>query len=150
MRPLLQFGHADPGLTYRPRTGAYGILLKDGRIACAQIGYSRFSYDLPGGGVDPGETPEQAVRREYLEETGLEVTVGALVAEFNHYWIHEDGTPYNNHCLIYETALKAERPSAKTEADHELIWLPPLEVIKRLKNEGYAWAMVLWLRREMT
>ncbi len=40
-----------------------------------------------------------------------------------------------------------ERPSAKTENDHELVWLPPLEVIKRLKNDGYAWAIVLWLRR---
>ncbi len=147
MTPILQFGTPDPALTYAPREGAYGILLRDGRIACAQIGYSRFTYDFPGGGIDPGETPEQAMRREFLEETGLVVEAGPSVTVFNHYWIHEDGTPYNNRCHIFEARLVAERPDAKTENDHELVWLPPLEVIKRLKNEGYAWAMVLWLRR---
>jgi len=90
------------------------------------------------------------LRREYLEETGLEVTAGRLVTQFDHYWIHDDGTPYNNRCQIFETELVCERPEAKTEADHELVWLPPLEVIKRLTNEGYAWAMVLWLRRALT
>jgi 8-oxo-dGTP diphosphatase len=56
-------------------------------------------------------------------------------------------SPYNNHCHFFEVELVAAKPAAKTEADHELVWLPPLEVIKRLKNEGYAWAMVMWLRR---
>ena len=148
MKQILQFGDPDPNLTYKPRDGAYGILLREGRIACAQIGYTKFTYDFPGGGVDAGETPEQAVEREFLEETGVEVRTGRLVTRFDHYWIHDDGTPYNNRCHIYETELVRERPEAKTENDHELVWLPPLEVIKRLKNEGYAWAMVLWLRRQ--
>ena len=147
MPAILQFGTPDPNLVYKPREGAYGILLKEGRIACAQIGYTRFTYDFPGGALDPGETAEEALRREYLEEVGLEVTVGRLVTQFDHYWIHDDGTPYNNRCSIFETEWARDRPEAKSEADHELVWLPPLEVIKRLKNEGYAWAMVLWLRR---
>jgi len=147
MTPLLQFGTFNPNLTYRPREGAYGILLHEGRIACAQIGYSKFTYDFPGGAIDPGESAQAALRREYLEETGLDVDVGELISTFQHYWIHDDGTPYNNRCLVFEATLKAVRPEAKSEADHELVWLPPLEVIKRLKNEGYAWAMVQWIRR---
>ncbi len=143
---LLQFGERKALAEYLPRAGAYGILVHDGRIACAQIGYTKFTYDLPGGAIDPGETPEQALKREFVEETGLDVKVGKLVTELNHYFIHDDGTPYNNHCRFYEAELVRERPKAKTEDDHELVWLPPLEVVKRLKNEGYAWAMVCWMR----
>ena len=37
---------------------------------------------LPGGGVEPGESPEAAVTREILEETGLTVKVVRLVGEY--------------------------------------------------------------------
>ena len=37
---------------------------------------------LPGGGIDPGETPEQAVIREILEETGLTVKIDRLVGRY--------------------------------------------------------------------
>lgn len=38
---------------------------------------------FPGGGIDPGETPENAVKREILEETGFSVSVTRKVAEYS-------------------------------------------------------------------
>lgn len=143
---IKQFGTPDPALTYKPRTGGYGILSINDRIACSRIGYGPYSYDFPGGAADPGETPEQAVVREFGEEVGLVVEVVRPVADLKHYIIHEDGTPYNNHSHIFEMRLVGENAALKIEADHELVWLDPLGVITHLKNEGYAWPLALWLR----
>jgi 8-oxo-dGTP diphosphatase len=38
-------------------------------------------WSLPGGRIEPGESPEQAVQREVREETGLDVRPGALVGQ---------------------------------------------------------------------
>ena len=57
-------------LMFRP--SAYGLLIEDGKILLSK----QFDgYDFPGGGVDVHETIHEAVRREFFEETGLEVEV---------------------------------------------------------------------------
>jgi mutator protein MutT len=40
------------------------------------------TWDLPGGAVEPGETPAESVRREVHEETGLDVRVTAVAGVF--------------------------------------------------------------------
>lgn len=142
----LQFGSRLEGREYRPRAAAYGFLLREGYLATAQIGYSKFTYDLPGGGVEADEIPEQAAEREFTEETGLVVRAVQPAGEIFNFFVHEDGTPYNNHCRFFEMELITEAPERKTEPDHELVWMRPYEALKRLKHPGYAWALLLWLR----
>ena len=59
---------------------AQGILRTDGdRVALCQLTYKK-DWDLPGGIVDPGESPADCVVREVKEELGLDVTVQGLLA----------------------------------------------------------------------
>ncbi len=60
-----------------------GAVIKDdqGRLLLIKRGHEPAAgrWSLPGGKVEPGETDQQAVLREVLEETGLIVTCGGLV-----------------------------------------------------------------------
>lgn len=51
----------------------------DGRVLLCQLTYKR-DWDLPGGVVDPGESPATCVVREVREELGLEVSVRGMLA----------------------------------------------------------------------
>ncbi len=66
----------------RTRSGV--VLLDRDRVCLIQrVRNGRTYYLFPGGGVEPGETPEQAAAREALEELGVEVELERLVAEYS-------------------------------------------------------------------
>jgi len=62
-----------PGPAKVQRPGAYAVLAHDGRILLTRLSATKI-WTLPGGGIDHGEDPVDAVRREVHEETGLPLT----------------------------------------------------------------------------
>ena len=54
------------------------IIKRDGKIFATQRGYGDFKdgWEFPGGKVEPGETPEEALAREIKEELSADITVG--------------------------------------------------------------------------
>lgn len=66
----------------RQRVAAYALLTRNGEVLLTQMS-SRTRIEgrwtLPGGGIDHGEDPRDALRREVYEETGLQVEPGRVV-----------------------------------------------------------------------
>lgn len=62
------------------RTAARAVVICDGKLLATKMRDTRgIYYILPGGGQNPGETLEETVRRECLEEVGVEVRVERLL-----------------------------------------------------------------------
>jgi ADP-ribose pyrophosphatase YjhB (NUDIX family) len=79
--PIERFTGAD-GVIQRVRLAAYGWCEVDGAVLLCRIsaeGPGVGLWTLPGGGLDFGEAPEDGLRRELVEETGLSGTVGELL-----------------------------------------------------------------------
>ena len=61
------------GTRYTARPGIYAVLVRNGAVLLTHQMEPESEYQLPGGGVDPGEDPIPALHREVLEETGWRI-----------------------------------------------------------------------------
>ncbi len=91
-------GPEGPGLTDAERLGvdphqrvaAYAVVVADDRLLLTQLaGYTGAEgrWNLPGGGLDPGESPTDGVVREVAEETGQVVDDVRLVDVMTQHWV---------------------------------------------------------------
>ena len=143
-----QFGDPETGRTYRDRPAAFGIVELSGLIAVVRVekpGHPAW-HDLPGGALDPGETAQQAVVREFGEEAGLKVEPGRAFAEAAQYFVNTDGETFNNLGTFFELELEAVDEALKCEADHTLVWMKPQVAVTALRHDAHAWAVAAWLR----
>ena len=53
-----------------------------GRVLLVHHTYGRLNWELPGGGSEPGEAPDETARRELLEETGLRAELDHLTGVY--------------------------------------------------------------------
>lgn len=67
------------------RVGVRGVVVQERHILMVQYedNYG-IHYNLPGGGVEFGETLHEALKREVLEETALDIEVGELLFVYEH------------------------------------------------------------------
>lgn len=148
MPPRLQFGTAGPGLDYRVRRTAFGLVIHDAKLACVRVDRGEGSYfDLPGGAVDGDETEQQALVREFLEETGMTVRPVARIAEASQYFQRSDGEPINNSGGFWIAEQLSLDPAAQVEPDHQLVWLDPPRALSDLRHEAHAWAVTMLMRQ---
>ena len=148
MDQMPQFGRAAPGKSYRDRPAAFGLAVREGRLALVQVTYPEKPpfFDLPGGAIDPGERPAEAMIREFGEETALVVTAGDEITRADQMFKTKGEEPVNNRCTFLDAAVTGEDASLKIEQDHELVWIDPIEALRRLRHHAHAWAVTAWLR----
>lgn len=91
---------------------------------------------LPGGGLDAGESPSDAVRREFVEETGCEFTVREELGCVEQ--VAKAGSVLKV-CWFFSGDLGA--CDGQGEDDHEVLWLSVEEAGDVLAEEAHRWAV---------
>lgn len=134
---IRRFGEAvRPGQKYRPRHGAYAVLRLGGDVLVTHQMAPVPEFQLPGGGIDPGESPLRALHREVFEETGWGISVSRRIGAFRRFtYMPEYDRWAEKLCSIY-LARPVRRLSDPTEPGHTAIWMPADEAARRLGNAG--------------
>lgn len=133
------FGQPPSGTRVRIRPSAYAILRNDrGEFAIVR---SREGIYLPGGGMDPGETPHETVIRETLEECGLLIRIGSWTAiAIQFAWSEAEQIHFEKHSTFVDaTILGAE--TSHLEPDHEVLWVDADRACELLTHESHGWAV---------
>lgn len=134
---IRRVGHAPSAdQRYIPRPGAYAILpLGQKILLTAQIA-DIVDIQLPGGGIDPGESPLRALHREVMEETGWHIANPRRLGVFRRFAYMPDYDLWAEKiCHVY-VARPVYQVKAPVEPDHQSLVVSPGEAVQIMGNDG--------------
>jgi 8-oxo-dGTP diphosphatase len=119
-----------------------GLLVRDGRVLIGRrkIGPRKVHWDLPGGFLEEGEEPLDGLRREFLEETGIEIEpiewLGAFI------------DPYDAQFVLGLTWLvRGEGKPVAADDVEKLAWFGPGDLPREMAFASQSILLRLWAER---
>jgi len=102
-------------------------------------------FYLPGGGIEAGETPAQAIKREATEESGLILEARTLLGNaVEIVYSAEENVCFEKRCVFIEAEVLSQIPLH--ESDHDLIWVDLDQAISVLSHESHRWVLRRYAR----
>jgi 8-oxo-dGTP diphosphatase len=121
---------------YRRRPGVYGVLLSGNQVLLTHQAEPLPEFQLPGGGIDPGEHPIAALHREVHEETGWRIGPPRWLGTYRRFtYMPEYDRWAEKVCAIY-LARPTLRLGPPSEAGHTAIWASRAEALDLVTNVG--------------
>lgn len=121
---------------YSRRAGVYAIIRDGGAVLVTHQQSPTPEFQLPGGGIDPGEQPIAALHREVFEETGWRIALQRRLGAFRRFTYMPDYDRWAEKlCTIY-LAQPVLRLGPPTEPGHNAAWMTLEEAAEMLGNSG--------------
>lgn len=124
-------------VNYIDREGVYLVPVKEGKIGVVR---TPKGYFLLGGGLESGESHEECIMRECLEEVGYMVSVGNKVCSAEMYCVHQS-IGYFHPIQTYYVGELLDQESVPVEEDHEFVWVNYNELVDNMYLEMQNWAL---------
>ena len=126
------------GVAHRLRPGAYAVLLGTGARAGRVLLTRTDEIQLPGGGIDPGESPLPALAREVREETGHACRVLRRLGTYRRFaWMPDYAMHAEKLCHVY-LGLAGPRLGPPLEPEHHPLWMRLSEAAALVASPGDA------------
>ncbi|MGM9713440.1 MAG: (deoxy)nucleoside triphosphate pyrophosphohydrolase [Prevotella sp.] len=123
------------------------VIVADGKVMATQRGYGEWKdwWEFPGGKIESGETPAEALRREIHEELDTDIETGRLLTtvEYDYPTFH-----LTMHCILCRLPEGARPRLLEHEAArwlafdnlHSVRWLPAdiqvIDILSGMRNDG--------------
>jgi 8-oxo-dGTP diphosphatase len=130
---------------------AVGMILRDGKVlACQRKRTVRYplKWEFPGGKIEPGETPRDAVVRELREELAIEAVPDDIL--LTHEWVYGNGSAGSPHEGRYRVTYFIVRQFSGKPTNitfEDIRWVVPSALLRMDILEGNRQAVTLLLER---
>ncbi|MBM7665998.1 8-oxo-dGTP diphosphatase [Solibacillus kalamii] len=141
---MKSFGKRNYDLNYSKRTGAYAVIQNDLRqfLCVEDIDGNLF---LVGGGVEEKESPEIALLRESIEETGHAIQIVEVIGKAERHWVSEKYPKDSQHNIgilyVCELLEKVAEPIEK----ETMRWVEFNYLEKHLFHEHHLYLIIQYL-----
>ena len=147
----------NPSWPHSTRPSVRAIIKQDGKLALVHNG--KFDYYMfPGGGIEEGESHEEALIREVKEESGL-VVIPESIREYGSVLrlsrsLHLENTVFEQENFYYKCEVQDEAEATEfdiheIEEQYSLVFLTPEEAVKRNRcNDHGEENGAVWIEKE--
>jgi 8-oxo-dGTP diphosphatase len=124
------------GQRYGIRPGVYAVLRQGRDVLVTHQDEPLPEFQLPGGGIDPGESPIPALHREVFEETGWSIAGLRRLGVFRRFtYMPEYDRWAEKVCSVY-LARPVRRVGPPKEPGHTAVWMDAASAARLLGNAG--------------
>lgn len=138
------FGKRNYDLNYWKRTGAYAVIQNDLQQFLCVKDVDGLLF-LVGGGVEEGESPESALLRESIEETGHEVQIIKSIGKAERHWISAKYPRDSQHNIGILYACELLERVAEPVEKEKMCWVDFDDLEKHLLHKHHLYLVKQYL-----